>query len=84
MLFRSGRLSFEASPAAAGSGAIAAAVHRFVEGANGPVILTVFNGSAASGDAVLQPSDREALTRGELYVGVHSATGVGRAQLQFR
>ena len=79
-----GRLSFEAAPVAARSGAIAAAVHRGVEGANGPVILTVFTGSASSGDAVLPPSDRDALARGELYLGIHSATGVDRAQLQFR
>ena len=57
--------------------------YRAAKDHNGPVILSVLNGSASTGDVVLQPIDREALARGDLYLGVRSMKGESRAQLQF-
>jgi amidase len=79
-----GRLSYDVSAPAARTGAVAVAVHRGAKDQNGPVILNVLNGSASTGDAVLQPVDREALARGNLYLAVRSTKGESRAQLQFR
>jgi amidase len=86
---KTSRLSYEAS--ANPSHVMAAAVHRGSEGAQGPIILTIFNGAAPrngaasqTGEIVLQPSDRDALANGELYLAVRSATGVARAQLRIR
>jgi amidase len=78
-----GRLSYDVS-AAARAGAVAVAVHRGAKDQNGPVILNVLNGSASTGDAVVQPVDREALARGDLYLAVRSMKGESRAQLPFR
>ena len=78
-----GRLSYDVS-AAARAGAVVVAVHRGAKDQNGPVILNVLNGSASTGDAVLQPVDREALARGDLYLAVRSTKGESRAQLRFR
>ena len=79
-----GRLSYDVSATSARAGAVSVAIHRAAKDHNGPVILSVLNGSASTGDVVLQPIDREALARGDLYLGVRSMKGESRAQLQFR
>ena len=79
-----GRLSYDVSATSARAGAVSVAIHRAAKDHNGPVILSVLNGSASTGDVALQPIDREALARGDLYLGVRSMKGESRAQLQFK
>src|SRR3977135_2788288 len=53
----SGRLSYETSSPNPHAGDAAAAVHRGVEGAKGPIVLTIAGGSIArTGDIVRQPA----------------------------
>jgi amidase len=79
-----GRLSYDVSATPPRAGAVAVAVHRAPKDRSGPVIFSVLNGSASTGDVVLQAIDREALARGDLYLGVRSMKGESRVQLQFR
>jgi Asp-tRNA(Asn)/Glu-tRNA(Gln) amidotransferase A subunit family amidase len=84
---KTSRLSYEVS-ANSTKHVMAAALHRGAEGQNGPIVQTVFNGSAPSngtasqtGEITLPPSDREALVKGDLYLAVRSTSGIVRAQL---
>ena len=79
----SGRLSYESSA----TGAVPmAAVHRGAADQTGPVILTVLTGASSneSGEVMLAPADREALSSGRLYLAVGTKAQpeqVSRAQM---
>jgi amidase len=78
-----GRLAY--APALAGSDAlIAAALHRAVDGANGPVLVRLVDpaGRPISADIVLNGPEREALAAGKLYIEARTRTATSRATLK--
>ena len=73
----SGRLTYSVSIASGTDAPVAAAVHRVVDGDNGPVLIRLLDGMGRpmSGDGILGYVEREALAAGRLYVGATMKSG---------
>jgi hypothetical protein len=71
------RLKYDVLTMAGADAAIAAAIHRATDGANGPVVVRLLDGMGRprSGDAILGGVDTSALQNGKLYIEVTTKGG---------
>jgi Asp-tRNA(Asn)/Glu-tRNA(Gln) amidotransferase A subunit family amidase len=71
------RLKYDVLAMAGADAAIAAAIHRATDGANGPVVVRLLDGMGRprSGDAILGGVDTSALQNGKLYIEVTTKGG---------